>query len=267
MDEFVTVFVGTHRQPFAVHKAWLCRSSNFFKSAFNGSFAEAGKRTVDLHQESVRVFRLFLTWLYTRTVRIPSADVEAELYEVTQSHASRLKSCEAGTSSDSLYTENTTFDMTADQRDSSSFSEERPDVQERPAWVYRNIIDLYAFADRRDVRVLRNEILSSLIALREREKPEWPLISQNFDLVNLAYHVLPKESCLLNYLVYQAAHRWEETEVTRSDLCALPSDFLAGMLQERQLGTWGEEAPFICTFHEHPDEANDKNCPDWGMTA
>ncbi|KAK4697313.1 protein N-terminal amidase, partial [Lecanoromycetidae sp. Uapishka_2] len=63
-DSLVTVLVGPDEQRFDVHKALLCKSSDFFNAALNGNFIEANG-TVKLPEQNPGVFKYFVHWLYT----------------------------------------------------------------------------------------------------------------------------------------------------------------------------------------------------------
>ena len=136
-------------------------------------------------------------------------------------------------------------------------------AQDDQDWIQANLIQLYIFADRRDVPLLRKDVLTSLIVKRERKTrggKTWAPTSTNFPHVRLAFENLPKDSCLLRYLIAEAAWFWTDEHFADKDLHTLPADFLASVLsagpaveKKREEG-WRGYAPWreaLCVYHEH----------------
>ncbi|KAK6000380.1 hypothetical protein QM012_003626 [Aureobasidium pullulans] len=63
---FVTVEVGAEKKIYSIRKDLLVFYSDYFRAAFNGSFAEATERKISLLQERVDVFNVFNKFIYTR---------------------------------------------------------------------------------------------------------------------------------------------------------------------------------------------------------
>lgn len=68
MGPTVTVRVGPTLRVFNLHEAFLCHVSAFFKGALEGSFKEASTKSVDLIDIDLKVFYMFVGWLYYRKV-------------------------------------------------------------------------------------------------------------------------------------------------------------------------------------------------------
>ncbi|KAJ9610288.1 hypothetical protein H2200_005065 [Cladophialophora chaetospira] len=74
--DFVIVLVGTEPQRFCVHKDLICACSNYFNSAYNGSFAETQSGVIKLPDLEPKLFNLFYQWLYS-----PARKVSEPLYQ------------------------------------------------------------------------------------------------------------------------------------------------------------------------------------------
>ena len=74
----VTLFVGESRHPFYVHRELLCDASSFFKAAFTGEFKEKTEQSMDLPEDDVSIFRVFVDFLYhQRYEMLPDEDDDA----------------------------------------------------------------------------------------------------------------------------------------------------------------------------------------------
>lgn len=51
-------------------KELLTHDSDFFKAAFNGTFAEAKSRSISMPEDNPKAFRLFVQWLYFRDITL-----------------------------------------------------------------------------------------------------------------------------------------------------------------------------------------------------
>ncbi len=60
----VNVYVDTERAKWYLHENLLCKTSQFFRSAFKGSFKEASDRSIELPEDDADSFALFVRWLY-----------------------------------------------------------------------------------------------------------------------------------------------------------------------------------------------------------
>ncbi|MCJ1322137.1 hypothetical protein MMC15_007482 [Xylographa vitiligo] len=63
-SKIVTLIVGPKRKTSPVHKALICRLSEYFKKAFSGNFQEAQKNEIYLAEENPAAIELFIGWLY-----------------------------------------------------------------------------------------------------------------------------------------------------------------------------------------------------------
>ena len=70
----VTIQVGQAPavKEFKVHKRLISRSSDFFRSAFEGFFIEGSHQQLKLPEEHPDVFEAFCDWLYSGNIRHPS---------------------------------------------------------------------------------------------------------------------------------------------------------------------------------------------------
>ncbi|KAE9381258.1 hypothetical protein N431DRAFT_440138 [Stipitochalara longipes BDJ] len=66
--EFVTLYVGSKRKKFKVHKKLLCDRSLFFSKAFNGSFKEAQDGVMYLPEDNADVVCSLVDFLYRGTI-------------------------------------------------------------------------------------------------------------------------------------------------------------------------------------------------------
>ncbi|KAK5743009.1 hypothetical protein LTR17_003022 [Elasticomyces elasticus] len=138
-------------------------------------------------------------------------------------------------------------------------------------WRFREILNLYIFADRRGVPALRNDIIDRIAAWREHG---WSHMSSYLDLVNIAYDNLPAQSKLLEYLVDEAAFCWDHDLSSIDQLDEYPKTFVAdamrdllryGLHQKSRVGDkkewflpdWRDD---ICRLHEHGDDAERASC-------
>ncbi|KAH6875204.1 hypothetical protein BKA58DRAFT_409709 [Alternaria rosae] len=63
--EIVTVFIGPKKKRYIVHKDVICYHSEYFRAAFNGRWKEF-EEGVTLEDVEVKVFNLFVHWLYAK---------------------------------------------------------------------------------------------------------------------------------------------------------------------------------------------------------
>ena len=61
------MLVGPEKHRFDIHKTLLCKSSDFFEVAFNGSLNEK-EGTTTLPEQDVSTFKYYVHWLYTRNL-------------------------------------------------------------------------------------------------------------------------------------------------------------------------------------------------------
>ena len=70
-EEVLFIYVGPKRVVFGVHKGLLCRESKYFQAAFNGSFSETEKGSIELPEEEPVVSDIVYTWLYSTKLAQP----------------------------------------------------------------------------------------------------------------------------------------------------------------------------------------------------
>lgn len=59
---------GKEKEPFKVHKNYICFYSPYFDAAFNGSFSEGQTQELDLEETEPKTFGIFVNWLYTQQI-------------------------------------------------------------------------------------------------------------------------------------------------------------------------------------------------------
>ncbi|KJY02340.1 hypothetical protein TI39_contig63g00001 [Zymoseptoria brevis] len=124
------------------------------------------------------------------------------------------------------------------------------------------LTSLYAFASRRLIPALGNQIMDLLISTRYSER-RTSLYSADLEMVEQAYKTLPRTSKLCKFLVDEAAWCWEPQDscVRDNDLLrGFPRDFVEDVMREglRLKKEEVDEASFwvdLCaTYHEHESE-------------
>jgi len=72
--DMVTIEVGQvpDTKKFRVHKNIICRSSDYFSSAFEATLINASNQHLRLPEEHADVFEAFCDWLYSGKIRDPS---------------------------------------------------------------------------------------------------------------------------------------------------------------------------------------------------
>ncbi|KAL2066671.1 hypothetical protein VTL71DRAFT_2743 [Oculimacula yallundae] len=65
-SDMVTIYVGSGpgRKRWIIHEAVICNKSTFFRSAFQGGFAEGSSKEMTLEEDDPAVFKLFVDWVY-----------------------------------------------------------------------------------------------------------------------------------------------------------------------------------------------------------
>jgi hypothetical protein len=63
--DMVTIFVGSARRPYILHKGLLTPQSPFFKAAFDGSFREGQEQSMEMPEEQDLAFDMLVQSLYT----------------------------------------------------------------------------------------------------------------------------------------------------------------------------------------------------------
>ncbi|KAK3644360.1 hypothetical protein LTR56_005453 [Elasticomyces elasticus] len=305
------ISVGSEAVLFPTHEQKLCQVSDYFQKALRGAFAEGGSKTIHLPEERVADFGLFLDWLYTGKLTFPESEDYASYRDYLEGGKDgnseqdevgvvagaaddeglpirkRQDSDSSSSESDSdEEDENEDQDGSDDDSDDDSDDEEEvPDKIAGPSrdsasmqkrvnhdgWRFREILNLYIFADRRGVPALQNDIMDLIVDWRESG---WSHMSSYLDLVNIAYDNLPAQSKLLDYLVEEAGYCWNHELSTIDRLEGYPKVFVAGSMrilltsgrdqhrpaedrEEWISPDWRED---ICMLHEHVDDAEGISC-------
>ncbi|KAK5164055.1 uncharacterized protein LTR77_010146 [Saxophila tyrrhenica] len=66
--EDVVVLVGKEEARFVVHKAIVCRTSDFFRAACHGEWKEASEKTVRFPEVEANIFGIYMGFLYTGNI-------------------------------------------------------------------------------------------------------------------------------------------------------------------------------------------------------
>src|ERR1700743_293994 len=81
----VTIKVGPEEKLFVVHQDLICHFSKYFNAAFNGSFAEATSKEINLPDVEVQIFEIFVGWLYMQKLDVKTW--ESKEYSVKPENA------------------------------------------------------------------------------------------------------------------------------------------------------------------------------------
>lgn len=66
--KMVKIYVGPKRKRWVVHKDVICERSDYFRKAFTGSWKEAEKSRIYLHEDDPKVFGHFIDWIYGKSL-------------------------------------------------------------------------------------------------------------------------------------------------------------------------------------------------------
>ena len=85
MDRFhgepvVTLYVGSDREVFCIHRFLLCNTSLVFKAAFAGTFKESSELSMHLPDEDVGSVNRLVQWLYTGYYEVDDYDSKEQLH-------------------------------------------------------------------------------------------------------------------------------------------------------------------------------------------
>ena len=79
--ELVKLYIGPDRKEFVVHKTLLCKSSNFFAGAFEGSrFPEGREGVMYIPEKHEIVFMHYVEWLYRGSIRAGVVEENLDAY-------------------------------------------------------------------------------------------------------------------------------------------------------------------------------------------
>ncbi|KAL2051278.1 hypothetical protein ABVK25_008527 [Lepraria finkii] len=224
-DELVTVLVGPEKHRFDIHKTLLCKSSDFFEAAFNGSLKEK-KRTTILPEQGVSTFKYYVHWLYTHNLSgyfYPPTETPTvkELETTAREEMAEKQQCE-------LYL----IDM-----DNSKWRNFY--LAKNSDLPFHLLIELYILADALQVRGLKDRIITTLIGVYGYIVPKYlkkPLKSASLPFwesgfrrpdwmppaaraINLAFENLPRGAALCAVLIVLFVDNISTAFFSREDLC------------------------------------------------
>lgn len=79
----MTLYVGTKRKEFLVHKRLLCQATDYFDKAFNSTFKEGVESVMYLPDDNPGTIGIFIHWLYRNTIALgESMSYTYELYDL-----------------------------------------------------------------------------------------------------------------------------------------------------------------------------------------
>ncbi|CAK1356543.1 hypothetical protein CB0940_12153 [Cercospora beticola] len=284
----LTVTVGPERLLFTVHKGLVCKHSDYFAGAFPISwsvFKEAQESKVDLHEETVRDFSLFMNWLYEQKLCLPRAgdysdldDYQDEIEFILET-VSPKENAPASASKDSVADALNTvqnqdakpaLDSPSEAGSEASDDEDSDDDDEEFGGglalhprQQSMLVDLFAFADRRGVEKLRNDIMTLLARTRE---DGWRLLSLHHELVDKIYSSLPSSSAMCGFVVDEAVWCWSTNPMDTDALESYPKEFYAAFIKavlkhDRDITClntpWRTN---LCKYHNHKTEFDKVNC-------
>ncbi|KAK5114022.1 hypothetical protein LTR85_010328 [Meristemomyces frigidus] len=245
------VLVDAVAYPLVLHKGLISGQAEYFRRAFSGSFAEGKEAQIQLAEENLRIFLMMVDFVYTRIVREPTHEDRQALRALSDQ---RPETCHEP---DSVMGETLGRTLVACSDPSPPTMAAEIRVTCARQTHQEELVELYILADRRDVRLLRDDIMNELIVQREQG---WPLVTSRHPVIYAAFVSLPNSSKLCKYTVQEATWGWTEGNSQKRELIKLPPDFL-GQVVGKMLKLRAEAVlrPFwrgnICLYHEHADDA------------
>jgi len=213
--KFANVLVGTEQAKFTVHEDLLTHHSPFFRKALQGSFKEAEDKTVTLTEECPKIFEFFMHWLYYN--RLPADNDTADLLDMWEGEGE-------GEDDDS-------------EEDTKT----------------KNLIHLYIFCDKYDVRGLRIAAINELCLYME-DRDLWPNLP-NHSLITLAFEKLAEDSPLCRYLVDVHCHYAGSDNKIANEPSRYPQPFVTNVLRRYAEYLHGDhmidDDLDLCNYHEH----------------
>ncbi|KAJ9643107.1 clathrin associated protein complex medium subunit [Coniosporium tulheliwenetii] len=249
----VTINVGPNARPFHIHRAPLCRWSEYFRGAFEGSFREAEEKALTLDDVSVKTFVAFTEWLYMRAL------IQQPVVLYSESEGKNCGKYEEAVWND---IENSFSAVIDDLEDLGDYMHEW-------AVTVDNLLSLYIFADKYDVIELRRDIMDTLI--------HWGGYAgdaPDVQVVLRAYETLPHESGFCRFLVKIHGTCWNRPPGSDYDwdrLQRLPREFLIEIISynsERITNSVYDRKPVTrftdvlipCRYHEHKSQEERHAC-------
>jgi hypothetical protein len=80
-SEKVSLFVGSEKTAYVVHKELLCRKSEYFDRMFNGKFQEARTGCAYFPEDKAQTFYVLLYWVYKNHLPDRTRGIERDLGE------------------------------------------------------------------------------------------------------------------------------------------------------------------------------------------
>ena len=247
----VTVLAGEERKPFYVYKEVLCYYSRYFQNAVEGSFREAGDRELVLDDTDVQTFRHVAQWLQDRGNSAGSV---------------------ATTISNPFPTATTAMGPgfgNVKRPDKGATGDEGSNFQ--PSFASASILsNLYIFADRYDIRQLRNDVVDAWRCEELMLSIYGGLGLQN-DVFLRTIQSTPSQSTLHRYLLKRQATSFNWHTASAKNWLQpiwdqLPSDFTLEMLCEQSRNVKASKRALYkdfwgwCKYHEHDAEAEKAAC-------
>jgi hypothetical protein len=253
-DTLAVVLVGPEKHRFDLHRGLLCKTSDFFKAAFEGKFMEA-EGTLALPEQDPGLFKYFIHWLYTGSLR-------GYLYPPTKKPTLKeLKDAVKGK-------------LLSDNEDTKVFNL----ANYRDAH-FHTLVQLYILADALQVKGLQDRIITLLIevygyASIEDEPSGCTLLfwSKVFNRpndipspatsINLAFRMLPQGDHLRNVLLLlfadNANNNFEKYYAKSFEKCFLVSycNTMLWRWAEVLSTTEWEKDGMVCNFHKHDVECS-----------
>ncbi|KAF2021491.1 hypothetical protein BU24DRAFT_470259 [Aaosphaeria arxii CBS 175.79] len=187
-----TITVKCGKQ-YYIHEILLVNVSKYFSNALEGNFKEASEKKVHLETVESDTFERFSSWLYTGTFKTTEVKEKSEVKN--DNHSDNSKNCN---------------DCRSEQCNN----------------LYRELLDLYIFADGHAINGLPNAIVDQFGTLFITPGTVFP----SDDLIRTAYSNLPHTSGLIRLLVDDRC-RWSCKEGEEDDAESSAELPLAYLLQ------------------------------------
>ncbi|KAF2099239.1 hypothetical protein NA57DRAFT_76469 [Rhizodiscina lignyota] len=257
----VTVLVGSEKKPFYLYKEVLCHHSEYFRNAFNGEFREASKRELVLDDTNVETFRYVAQWLHDQGNNTPLT----RQYWVF--HNLRLVDNLKKHTSAPLATHSSPDSQNSNGNDEGV---PMPSPSSLASAAAENLLNLYIFADRYDIRELRNDIMD-VWRYEEIASDPYPDPGLDNNVFLRAILSTPSQSTLRRYLLKRHATSINWHTATRKKWLGeiwdqLPSDFTLDFLCMQSAHVKASKRPLYkdfwewCNYHEHESDQESTEC-------
>lgn len=266
----VKFVVGSTELSFTIHKHLMYETSTNFKCVFEEGFSQHGARPLNLPDEDPTTFHFFVNWLYTRKcISLSAWKLQYQVInsirnaETTQDNTTETR---AGSSKDSASNKTAPDSLALTLYGLAPTEVNLASNTARIREYQAELVELYLFADRRDVPALRNAVMDRFVEMRMRQMP---LVSSQSKLVVRAYECLPRHACLITYLCMEAALCWSDRTRPPTPRSELPGEFLSTVMRNppREIHEngavltgylcWDTD---LCTLHTHADAGEIAAC-------